>query len=113
MKVSIGKKVFAGQVGQDPTTMTFTHSLSNPEDANILEGQIPREVVIQAIRRGPLTTVYKMERRSPTLLVGTIDPGSFFIQWDQKTMELKTLQRDPPQRVEWRALAERERISGN
>jgi len=103
MKATIGKRTYVAQAGTDPTILTFTCVIKTPEDVTVIEGPIPRQVLLSAIKDKPLTFVYWMERRSPTFLVGTVK-GGFFIQWDAKTMEVKTLKNDPNERVEWRAV---------
>lgn len=103
MKATIGKRTYVAKAGADPTNLTFTCAVKTPEDVNVIEGPIPRQVLLNAIKMEPLTYVYWMERRSATLLVGTVK-GSYFIQWDPQTMDVKTLKNDPNQRVEWRAV---------
>lgn len=102
-QATVGNQTFVGQAVR-PGNLDLIHYVKSPEDITVLTNPVPRKVLEQAIAAYDLTAKYKLQVKSPTLMEGTYD-GDFFVQWEGKTLKLRTLQREGPKRVQWRALS--------
>jgi hypothetical protein len=103
LKVQVGKKTYTGTPGLNPTEIEVTHTLKTPAEARIIQGPIPQKVLLQAIAEHDMTCTYTMRVTSPVLLEGTTD-SYFQLQWEPRTLKLRTFRREAPHRVQWRAL---------
>jgi hypothetical protein len=95
--------MYQGTPGLEPNEIMVTHTIKTPEEVNIIQGPIPKRVLLQAIAKHDMTSTYIMKVISPVLLEGTND-GYFQVQWEPDTLKFRTFKREAPHRVQWRAL---------
>lgn len=103
VKAIVGNQTYVSQA-VSPGKLDLVHYVKSPEDIVVITNPVPRKVLEQAIATYDLTATYTLQVKSPTLMEGTYD-GDFFVQWEGKTLKLRTFQREGPKRVQWRALS--------